>query len=138
MSKPTALSIGIQRGGLEIRQFMRQRESVVFTLAFPIILLAIFGSVFLILGYGIMFWLGFFILIGILDLVLFSVVKRPPHVNYKLALEWIIISLPFIYWLIKYNQWIFLVAIIAFLIGQYLRRSYIYKILYPFSKELHR
>ena len=46
MSKPTALSIGIQRGGLEIRQFMRQRESVVFTMLFPLILLAIFGSVF--------------------------------------------------------------------------------------------
>jgi len=46
MSKPTALSIGIQRGGLEIRQFARQRESVVFTLLFPVILLAIFGSVF--------------------------------------------------------------------------------------------
>jgi ABC-2 type transport system permease protein len=47
MSKlPSALTLGIYRGGLEIKQFMRQRESVVFTLAFPIILLAIFGSVF--------------------------------------------------------------------------------------------
>ena len=46
MSKPTALSIGIQRGKLEIKQFMRQRESVVFTMLFPLILLAIFGSVF--------------------------------------------------------------------------------------------
>ncbi|MEN9687229.1 MAG: hypothetical protein RL381_241 [Actinomycetota bacterium] len=46
MNKPTALSIGIQRGRLEIRQFMRQRESVVFTMLFPLILLAIFGSVF--------------------------------------------------------------------------------------------
>jgi len=46
MSKPTALSIGIQRGELEIKQFMRQRESVVFTMLFPLILLAIFGSVF--------------------------------------------------------------------------------------------
>ena len=43
---PSALTIGIARGGLEIKQFMRQRESVVFTLAFPIMLLAIFGSVF--------------------------------------------------------------------------------------------
>ena len=43
---PSALTLGIARGGLEIRQFMRQRESVVFTMAFPIILLAIFGSVF--------------------------------------------------------------------------------------------
>ena len=46
MNKPTALSIGMQRGKLEIKQFMRQRESVVFTMLFPLILLAIFGSVF--------------------------------------------------------------------------------------------
>ena len=46
MSKPTSLSIGIERGKLEIRQFVRQRESVVFTMLFPLILLAIFGSVF--------------------------------------------------------------------------------------------
>ncbi len=43
---PGALSIGIQRGGLEVKQFFRQKESVVFTLLFPLILLAIFGSVF--------------------------------------------------------------------------------------------
>ena len=43
---PSALQLGVRRGGLEIKQFMRQRESVVFTLLFPVILLAIFGSVF--------------------------------------------------------------------------------------------
>lgn len=43
---PSALSIGLARGVLEVKQFMRQRESVVFTLAFPIMLLGIFGSVF--------------------------------------------------------------------------------------------
>lgn len=45
-SLPSTLNLGLQRGKLEIRQFMRQRESVVFTLLFPLILLAIFGSVF--------------------------------------------------------------------------------------------
>lgn len=40
------IRLGVIRGGLEVRQFMRQRESVIFTLLFPIILLAIFGSVF--------------------------------------------------------------------------------------------
>jgi ABC-2 type transport system permease protein len=45
-SLPSTLSLGLRRGNLEIRQFMRQRESVVFTLLFPLILLAIFGSVF--------------------------------------------------------------------------------------------
>lgn len=43
---PGAIAIGIKRGKLEIKQFSRQRESVVFTLLFPLILLAIFGSVF--------------------------------------------------------------------------------------------
>jgi len=38
--------IGLLRGALETKQFMRQRESVVFTLLFPVILLFIFGSVF--------------------------------------------------------------------------------------------
>ena len=43
---PGAINIGVKRGKLEIKQFFRQRESVVFTLLFPLILLAIFGSVF--------------------------------------------------------------------------------------------
>lgn len=40
------LRIGLLRGGLEIKQFLRQRESVVFTIFFPVMLLFIFGSVF--------------------------------------------------------------------------------------------
>lgn len=40
------IRLGLHRGALEIKQFMRQRESVVFTIFFPLILLAIFGSVF--------------------------------------------------------------------------------------------
>jgi len=85
-----------------------------------------FGSL---IVYYFHFWLGFTLLIALLDVVLFSFNREPRYTNYKLALEWIIISLPFIYWLIKYNQWIFLLAILAFLIGQYLRRPYIFKIL---------
>jgi ABC-2 type transport system permease protein len=37
--------IGWERGRLEIKEFFRQRESVVFTLAFPVILLLFFSSV---------------------------------------------------------------------------------------------
>lgn len=40
------LAIGWARGILEIKQFNRAREAVVFTIAFPVILLFIFGSVF--------------------------------------------------------------------------------------------
>lgn len=43
---PSLLTTGWSRGGIEIRQFMRQRESVMFTLLFPAMLLLIFGSVF--------------------------------------------------------------------------------------------
>lgn len=43
---PTAIALGLRRGGLELRQFARQRESVVFTLLFPVIMLLIFGSIF--------------------------------------------------------------------------------------------
>lgn len=42
----SALRIGFQRGLLEIKQFNRAREAVVFTILFPVILLFIFGSVF--------------------------------------------------------------------------------------------
>ena len=45
-SLPNTFSLGYGRGKLEIRQFLRQRESVVFTLLFPLMLMAIFGSVF--------------------------------------------------------------------------------------------
>lgn len=91
---------------------------------------AFFGASYLVLGYGILFWIGFFLAIVSLDILLFSINRERRYTNYKLVLEWIIISSPFIYWLFKYNQWDFLVAILAFLIGQYLRRQYIFKILH--------
>ncbi len=43
---PSTIKIGVSRGFLELKQFFRQRESVVFTLLFPVLLLLIFGSVF--------------------------------------------------------------------------------------------
>lgn len=43
---PPMLALARARVGLELRQFLRQRDSVVFTLLFPVVLLVIFGSVF--------------------------------------------------------------------------------------------
>jgi len=43
---PSVISVGVSRGWFEIRAFLRQRESVVFTLLFPIMLLVLFGGVF--------------------------------------------------------------------------------------------
>ncbi|GAB1820705.1 ABC transporter permease [Herbidospora sp. RD11066] len=42
----TALSIGFARASLETRLFFRQRDAVIFTFSFPIILLILFGSIF--------------------------------------------------------------------------------------------
>jgi ABC-2 type transport system permease protein len=45
-SRPGLLRMGAARTGIEVKQFFRERDSVVFTFAFPVILLFIFGSVF--------------------------------------------------------------------------------------------
>ncbi len=39
-------TLGLNQGRLEIRQFLRSREQVMFTLAFPAILILVFGSIF--------------------------------------------------------------------------------------------
>ncbi|HLV58312.1 MAG TPA: ABC transporter permease [Natronosporangium sp.] len=42
----TGLALGWRQGVLELKQFLRTRESFVFTLLFPVLLLVIFGAVF--------------------------------------------------------------------------------------------
>lgn len=43
---PSTLTLGLARTGIEVKMFFRQRDSFIFTFAFPVILLFIFGSVF--------------------------------------------------------------------------------------------
>jgi ABC-2 type transport system permease protein len=43
---PSTMRVGIARGGVELRQFFRQRQAVVFVFALPAILLALFASIF--------------------------------------------------------------------------------------------
>ncbi|KOG32240.1 ABC transporter permease [Streptomyces resistomycificus] len=43
---PGAWGIGLERGVLELRQFFRQRDQVVFTFAFPVVFLFLFASIF--------------------------------------------------------------------------------------------
>ena len=47
---PSLVSVYRTRGSVELKEFFRQRESVVFTLLFPVILLLVFGAI---LDYGI-------------------------------------------------------------------------------------
>jgi ABC-2 type transport system permease protein len=43
---PGVWRLGLRRGALELRQFFRQRDQVVFTFAFPMVLLFLFASIF--------------------------------------------------------------------------------------------
>jgi ABC-2 type transport system permease protein len=43
---PSALRVGLARGGVELRQFFRQKSGVVFVFALPAVLLSLFGSIF--------------------------------------------------------------------------------------------
>ena len=43
---PSTLAIGISRGRVEILQFVRDRTAMIFTFAFPALLLLLFGSIF--------------------------------------------------------------------------------------------
>jgi ABC-2 type transport system permease protein len=43
---PSTFGIGVSRGGVEIKQFFRQKEQVIFTFTFPAIILLLLGSIF--------------------------------------------------------------------------------------------
>ncbi len=43
---PSALKVGLSRTGLEVKQFFREKEQLIFTFFFPIIFLGIFSAVF--------------------------------------------------------------------------------------------
>lgn len=88
---------------------------------------AIIASLILIFLYGIIFLIGFILVLTILDLII--IVPNQSNLRLKLLLEWIIISAPFVYWAIIYERqrYIFLVAVITFLITQLLREKLINK-----------
>ncbi|MPZ81544.1 MAG: ABC transporter permease subunit [Actinophytocola sp.] len=43
---PSVLRVSLARGGLELKQFFRQKEQVVFTFTFPALILILLGSIF--------------------------------------------------------------------------------------------
>ncbi len=76
--------------------------------------------------YGMQFW-GLYITELILFDLLF-IVKDQSNLKSKLIIESLLISLPFIYWIISHKQWIFLVGVIVFLITQLIRQNLIIKV----------
>jgi hypothetical protein len=75
--------------------------------------------------YGLIFWIGFILLLIVLDLIL--IVPNSKHLKFKLFIECVIISSPFIYWGIEYEKQrvIYLLAIGTFYVTQFLRSKLI-------------
>ncbi|GAA4508911.1 ABC transporter permease [Actinoallomurus oryzae] len=46
LAMPSTLRIGLSRGALELKGFVREREAMAFTFAVPIVLMLIFGTIF--------------------------------------------------------------------------------------------
>jgi hypothetical protein len=89
------------------------------------IFIAIIVALFSVIAYGMMFWALFIVSLVLLDLIL--IIPNRNNLKIRLVIEWLIISSPFIYWTIKYHEWIFAVGIVSFLITQLLREKYILK-----------
>jgi hypothetical protein len=83
----------------------------------------ILAVLFLVCGFGAMAWGLFITSLVILDLIL--IVHGRNNLKMKLLLEWFIISIPFIYWVVKYHEWVFLISVVSFLITQLLRKQLI-------------
>jgi len=78
-------------------------------------------SLVFICGFGIMFLGLVIILLVVLDLIL--IIPNRDNLKTLLIIEWAIISSPFVYWSVKYDEWIFVAAIIAFFIHNYCEKN---------------
>jgi len=90
---------------------------------------ALYNSFGTVIVYYMSFWIAFLLLMVLFDVLFFSLNKQPQYTNYKLIVEWFLISLSFIYWFIPYSKLMFLVATLAFALSQFLRRSSILRVL---------
>jgi divalent metal cation (Fe/Co/Zn/Cd) transporter len=81
---------------------------------------ALLAALFLVSLYGIIFWIGFLIALILLDLLLLASTK-PERVRTMLLIEWLLLSAPFVYWTVKYSQWIFIAGIVGFGVSQLIR-----------------
>lgn len=82
---------------------------------------AVLSSLIVVCLYGMLFWAFFIVSLIILDILL--IVRDNKKLRLKLLIEWLIISLPFMYWIFRYQEWIFIVAIVSFLVTQIIREQ---------------
>jgi hypothetical protein len=74
---------------------------------------------FLMFTWGLIFIGAFYIMQLLLDFVLFTTVNKSPR--FIVIMEWIVISPVFIYWAVKYQYWLWIALVIAFLFTQFIR-----------------
>ena len=92
------------------------------------LLQAMLAALFLVCGYGFLFWSLLVIELAALDLLfMVLILRKEKSLKIVLLIEWLIISVPFVYWIIKYGEWIFLIGILRFLITQMRREKLIRK-----------
>ncbi len=91
----------------------------------PIILTGFVAALllFYVYGYVVIGW--FYLTIVIMDIAAFS--WKNKWIRETLIVEWIIISVPFIYWAFKYEYWLWIALSISFLTTQMLRMKRIEK-----------
>src|SRR5258707_3828345 len=71
-----------------------------------LLIASIFSILLLFLVYGLMIIGGFYLTIITMDIISFS--GRNKWTKETLLIEWVIISVPFIYWAFKYEYWLWI------------------------------
>mgnify|MGYP006945861267 CR=1 FL=1 len=103
---------------------------------FDTLMTAVIGSLFGILGFGFIFWVLFFLLTIMIDLIL--PFRNITKLNQNLLIEWFLVSLPFIFWMFKDGMFILLIGIIPYLITQFtLRKKKIVEIIQNHNQVLN-
>jgi len=91
------------------------------------ILSLVLGVPFFMFSYGLIVMTFFFLVVIVLDLILFSIIKN--NILLIMVIEWVIIVPIFIYWGFLYEYWPWLWLSASFLVTQFIRSSKIKKVL---------
>jgi len=85
------------------------------------LLIGLYVGLIIIYGYGLLFWIYYLIITIIFSLLFIN--KNVRNLKLKLITESILVASPFIYGILEYNKWVFLIALVGFLISQFLFRK---------------
>ena len=83
---------------------------------------AVLGGLYAIVYFGFLFWIGLLVLLLVFDSIL---IRNTNGLTWKLVLEWLIVSVPFLYWSFQFEAWVFVVGSITLFVSQQVRRRMI-------------